>query len=157
MDAAQVGKQIAALRKERGLTQKELAELLHVTDKAVSKWERGLNFPELTLMEPLAAALNTTVIQLLSLEKATNQEVATAISAISAEERKELIRQLRFRAWHNLVVGLVLWVSLLCASKIFADHNIYGLAQMPTMGMLGFTSTLVGYEIHLLRSLPKLE
>jgi len=138
------------------MTQKELAERLHVTDKAVSKWERGLNFPELTLLEPLADALNTTVIRLLSLEEASNQEVVTAISAISAEERQELLRQLRFRAWHNVLIGILLWVCLLCASKIFADNNIYGFAQIITMGMLGFTSTLVGYEIHLLRNLPKL-
>lgn len=157
MDALQVGKQIAALRKEQGLTQKELAEMLHVTDKAVSKWERGLNFPELMLLEPLAAALNTTVIQLLSLEEASNQEVVNAVSAISAEERNQLIRQLRFRAWHNVVVGILLWVCLLCASKLFADNNIYGFSQIITMGMLGFTSTLVCYELYFLRSLRKLQ
>lgn len=156
MDATEVGKTIAALRKQQGLTQKELAEKLHVTDKAVSKWERGLNFPELTLLEPLAKALNTTVIDLLSLEEASGQEVAAVISDISAEERKGLIRQLRIRAWHNVIVGMILWLCLLCASKLFADNNIYGFAQIITMGVLGFSSTLVAYEIYLLRSLSRL-
>ena len=41
MDAAYTGSRIAALRKEKGWTQRDLASLLHVTDKAVSKWERG--------------------------------------------------------------------------------------------------------------------
>ena len=45
MDATYTGNRILELRKERGLSQKELAEKMNVTDKAVSKWERGLNFP----------------------------------------------------------------------------------------------------------------
>lgn len=47
MDAAYTGERIAELRKKQGLTQKELASKVHVTDKAVSKWERGLNFPDI--------------------------------------------------------------------------------------------------------------
>lgn len=60
MNAEYTGKKIAELRKEKEFTQKELAEKLHVTDKAVSKWERGVNFPDLGLMEKLAEALDTT-------------------------------------------------------------------------------------------------
>ena len=56
MNAEYTGKKIAELRKEKNLTQKELAKKLHVTDKAVSKWERGVNFPDLGLMEALADA-----------------------------------------------------------------------------------------------------
>lgn len=82
MNAATVGKQIAALRKVRGLTQKELAEKLHVTDKAVSRWEWGLNFPELTLLEPLAEELGTTVADLLGLESPTKQQIADTVSAM---------------------------------------------------------------------------
>jgi len=43
MDPEMIGRKIASLRKEQGLTQKDLAALLHVTDKAVSKWERGVS------------------------------------------------------------------------------------------------------------------
>lgn len=48
MDASYTGNKIFELRKKSRLTQKELAEMLHVTDKAVSKWERGMNFPDLS-------------------------------------------------------------------------------------------------------------
>lgn len=44
-----------------GLTQRELAERLHVTNKAVSKWECGLSYPDVTLLEPLASALELRV------------------------------------------------------------------------------------------------
>lgn len=49
---------IRSLRLEQGLTQRELAEVLHVTDKAVSKWERGLGQPDASLLGPLAKALH---------------------------------------------------------------------------------------------------
>ena len=51
MDREKTGALIAAARKERGLTQKELAERLHISDRAVSKWERGVGFPDVSLLE----------------------------------------------------------------------------------------------------------
>ena len=54
MDNIRFGSFVAQLRKERGLTQKELAQRLHVTDKAVSKWENGrLYLPDLSHQKPL--------------------------------------------------------------------------------------------------------
>ena len=66
MDAQKTGGLIAAARKEQGLTQKELAQALHVSAQAVSKWERGLNFPDLALLGPLGDLLGLTVSELLS-------------------------------------------------------------------------------------------
>ena len=57
MDNMKTGQLIRDLRKEKGMTQKELADKLHITDRAVSKWERGLCAPEISLLEPLAEAL----------------------------------------------------------------------------------------------------
>lgn len=59
MDNGKTGALIKKLRKEKGMTQKELADQLHITDRAVSKWERGLCAPDLSLLEPLAAALGS--------------------------------------------------------------------------------------------------
>ena len=49
---------LAQLRREKGMTQKELAACLYVSDKAVSKWERGLSVPDISLLVPLAEQLN---------------------------------------------------------------------------------------------------
>lgn len=57
---------IKELRSEKGLTQKALAELLHITDTAVSKWERGLCAPDISMLEPLAKALDVTVIEIIN-------------------------------------------------------------------------------------------
>lgn len=65
VDKSKVGAFIAARRRSRGLTQRQLAERLHVSDKAVSKWERGHSLPDIELLEPLADALNATVTELL--------------------------------------------------------------------------------------------
>lgn len=66
MDARNTGVLIAGRRKALGLTQKQLAERLLVSDKAVSKWENGASYPEVTLLPPLAQILGLTVDELLA-------------------------------------------------------------------------------------------
>lgn len=66
MDHQKTGSFISALRRERGWTQKELAERLGVTDKAVSRWETGKGLPDVSLLKPLSDALGVTVNELLS-------------------------------------------------------------------------------------------
>ena len=66
MDKTEFGAFVAQNRKVMGWTQKELAEKLHVTDKAVSKWERGLSYPDVTLLEPLAGVFGMGVTELVS-------------------------------------------------------------------------------------------
>lgn len=60
---------VAALRKEKGLTQKELAQKLYVSDKAVSKWETGASIPDTALLIPLAELLGVTVTELLQCQR----------------------------------------------------------------------------------------
>jgi len=66
MDKTQLGNKIASLRKENGFTQKELAELLYVSDKTVSKWETGVNYPDMAILERLCDVLKTNISTLLS-------------------------------------------------------------------------------------------
>lgn len=63
---------IRKLREERHMTQAQLAELLNVSGKAVSKWETGRGYPDIALLEPLAAALNISVTELLAGENVRN-------------------------------------------------------------------------------------
>ncbi len=64
-----LGAFIKELRKEIGMTQKDLAERLHITDRAVSKWERGLCAPDISLLEPLCAILNISISELIMGER----------------------------------------------------------------------------------------
>ncbi|MBO2517700.1 MAG: XRE family transcriptional regulator [Clostridiales bacterium] len=76
MNSYATGAMIRRLREEKGLTQAELAEKLYISDKTVSKWETGKGYPDITLIEPLAAALGVSVPELLSGENISNRNRA---------------------------------------------------------------------------------
>ena len=105
MDNIQFGAFVAQLRKERGLTQRELADRLHVTDKAVSKWETGKGFPDLKLLEPLAQALNVSLVELLQGERTpsptlTKEEAGqAAVRAMEQSQKNTARRYLRLFRW----------------------------------------------------------
>lgn len=69
MDAQKFGDFIAQCRKEKSMTQSELAAKIMVTDKAVSRWERGKGFPDINLLLPLAEALEVSVLELMHSER----------------------------------------------------------------------------------------
>lgn len=118
MENQKIGAFISEARKAKGLTQKQLAEALGVTDKAVSKWERGVSCPDISLLTPLAAALDVTVTALLAGETSAaplpeaEAQVRTALtySASVAGQRWARVR------WYSFV-GLTfscLAAALIC-------------------------------------------
>ena len=72
MDRYVTGAVIRRLREKKKITQEELAGMIHVSGKAVSQWETGQGFPDISLLEPLAQALDISVIELLSGEDIRN-------------------------------------------------------------------------------------
>lgn len=76
MDRYVTGDVIRALRERKGLTQEELAKRIFVSGKAVSKWETGKGYPDVSLLEPLAGALGISVIELLSGQSVRNKNRA---------------------------------------------------------------------------------
>ena len=77
MDRYVTGAVIRRLREDRKMTQEELAEAIHVSGKAVSRWETGRGFPDISLLEPLAKALGLSVLELLSGEDVKNRNRAS--------------------------------------------------------------------------------
>lgn len=75
MDSYVTGAVIRGLREQKKLTQAELAARLCVSDKTVSRWETGKGYPDVTLLEPLAAALGVSLTELFSGEAAVNANV----------------------------------------------------------------------------------
>ena len=97
MDAHKFGAFVAKCRKERNMTQADLALKIQVTDKAVSRWERGIGFPDINTIEPLANALEVSVLELMKSERmAANQvekeeatEVITDTLNVAVLQRKQ--------------------------------------------------------------------
>lgn len=148
MDAIKTGKRIQDLRKQRGWTQKELAERICVSDKAVSKWERGLNFPDMALLKPLAEVLDTSVMELLGIEHEQPAQTAEMVTAVAADETTRLRKEIRNRALICLTAGVIWIVSqLVIANRVnelgFYDRTI----QMFSIGMSGFAGSLIGNSL----------
>ena len=79
MDAYITGATIKQLREQKGITQSQLADLLGVSSKAVSKWETAKGLPDITLIEPLAQALSVSVMELFSGNTVMNRNISANI------------------------------------------------------------------------------
>lgn len=74
MDAKKTGKFISENRKKHGMSQKELADKLSITDKAISKWERGISFPDISMLIPISKVLDISLYDLLTGGEDNEQE-----------------------------------------------------------------------------------
>lgn len=117
-----IGKFIARERKRNHFTQEELAEKLGISDRAVSKWERGLNLPDASLMLELASILNISVNELLSGEKIENddyklkaEEKLVELQSINNEYTRKLL-------YYEIIIGI--FATLLFMISIFASRLI---------------------------------
>lgn len=74
MPSKDIGQEIARLRKEKNMTQLQLADLMNVTDKAVSKWERGLSYPSFKTIQKLAEVLEVPLEDFIDIESEDNMK-----------------------------------------------------------------------------------
>ena len=135
MDREMLGRFIAQRRKERNMTQRELAEKLHVTDKAVSKWERGVGCPDISLLEPLAETLELSVDQLLTYQTAPEEPEAVAepvtsqavqaVLDLTLEERRARRRRRWFIAMAVTLSLIVLAVVYVFLSSLQARGDLF--------------------------------
>ena len=117
MNAAKTGALIAQMRKEKGLTQRELAERVYVSVQAVSKWELGKNFPDLSLMEPLSDILDLTVSELLAGERgeAPKDELVRDTLRLGEEQFRPKIKR-----WRGLFIAAAIVLAAVLAALGYA-------------------------------------
>ena len=89
MDNEKFGNFIKELRKEKNLTQKQLADKINITDKAVSKWERGLSFPDITMLNILSKELEVSVEELLNGERFRNTQKQNKNEEVTPKDSSE--------------------------------------------------------------------
>lgn len=148
MDAIYTGKVISDRRKELNLTQKELAETLNVTDKAISRWENGLNYPDIGIMDHLANSLGISVIELLGLEEEDSEQIVKQIADISVKEKDKIIDTIIKQGWVTAVIGLLLAIALIYLEIVLRENLIVGLPLSASGGMLGFVGAIIGYGLY---------
>ena len=105
MDQIKIGKFIAACRKKQGLTQLQLADKLGITDKAVSKWERGIAMPDTSLMLELCEILQINVNELLSGEKISMEDKNQKNEKLMLDMAKEIAQK-------NKTIWTTMWVIM---------------------------------------------
>ena len=131
MDNIKTGNLIKELRKAKGMTQKDLADKLHITDRAVSKWERGLCAPDISLLEPLSEILEVKVTDLISGEQITEEEKEVETKVLEAINYSEKELKKKTSIWKRRVVivsaiagvMLLLWIANLWSPVIFQRGN----------------------------------
>ena len=105
MDAKKLGQFIAQLRKEQYMTQADLARKLQVTDKAVSKWERGIGLPDINSIESLAEALGVSVAEVMKSERIIAGQVTEENASELLTNAFDIVKQQRkAERTHNLLI-----------------------------------------------------
>jgi len=105
---------------EKNITQAELAIKLNVTDKAVSRWERGIGFPDISTIEPLASALEISVLELMKSERVTTNEVTKEETTGIISDTLSVVKLQRRQERKNALVILGI-TAIIVISILFLD------------------------------------
>lgn len=127
MEKEKLGNFVCLLRKEKQMTQKEMAERLGITDKAVSKWERGLSYPDISMLEPLAELLDVSVMELLQGQRIQKESILTVQEAQKMVDESlslsdDEIHRKHVRSKTVILTGCVLLMFLI--SLLLNIHNL---------------------------------
>ena len=140
MDQEKIGKFIAICRKKQNLTQMQLAERMNVTDRAVSKWERGKAMPDSSIMLELCAVLKITVNELLSGEEIEmeNQNKELEKNLIEAVKQKEQADRRLLRL--EVVIGIVCVLVILstCVAAAYLELEEWQRIVIVVAGLVPF-------------------
>ena len=147
IDKKLLGAFIAELRKEKGFTQKELAEKLFLSDKAISKWETGVSIPDTTLLVPLADLLEVTVTELLTYQRIPKntsidaEKVEKIIKAtVSYSEEEQLAVTQQKKKW---MFAYIICLIISAAELIFC--HIHGYITENLLTLVGICAGFGGY------------
>lgn len=128
MNQQKLGNFISKLRKEKGLTQQDLANELNLTDKAISKWERGLSCPDISLLIPLSEILEVSVNELLLGEKLNNNVTKSSADKSTKEAIKISINELTRNKKKNKLLKyslliLIFIIFIIITFQIIRNYN----------------------------------
>lgn len=145
MDAQKFGAFIQNCRKDLGMTQGELGAKLNVTDKAISRWERGVGFPDIKLLEPLADALHISIQELMQCERMKLDQTAVEKTDAAKTSTQKTGKKLWLGKYRRVLAVLCFLVYaifyVLSRNPQLAEHQ----AWMSPMNRLLFLVTVVAF------------
>ena len=163
MDAHKFGNFVAITRKENHMTQAELASKLQVTDKAVSRWERGLGFPDINTLEPLAEALGLSVLELMKSERIKETDMqCTDASVVLSDTIKEVgMQRLQERKQERRIIAVSIVLTMVLSLFVLLMDNVGWSVQnvlftglyvvLPFMSIIALIAlTIVGIARHIM-------
>ena len=137
MDAKKFGCFVAERRKELHMTQKDLATKIQVTDKAVSKWERGLGFPDINTIGDLADALEISISELMRSERTKSDEVDAVVNDVIHvakedidDRRKTIIYTFAFTSAFFTILQIIFSINW-NASELSMSFSVPWMAVIP--------------------------
>jgi len=141
MDLVKIGKIISEARKNKGMTQRELANKLHISDKAISKWERGIGCPDISFLIPLSQILDISLYELLSGEKEEVEETLKKAIHYSNKELQRKKKEIKTKSF-------TLTISIIIAGIIFG-YKLVNLIiyNTPMVDEKDYKLLLDGYQI----------
>ncbi len=155
MDQKKTGEFIAELRKEKGLTQRELAEQLFISDKTVSKWECGNGLPEISLMLPLCKILGVNASELLAGQRLTlseyKKEAEIAVMAYVKEKEEARFRLLLMP--FVLILTLLAGITIILVAEYFEENTLIFTLLLITGFVVLFLGTGIALALEMRRAI----
>lgn len=138
MEQQMVGKFISTCRKEKGLTQMQLAEKLNITNRAISKWETGKSMPDVSIMLDLCDILGITVNELLSGERIAmeNYQKRAEENLMELQSKKEKVQR-EYNSILKILIGAfsLLFVLNMVLNYFFPEINFNNLLGLPSIAI----------------------
>jgi len=136
MDTKKIGRFITELRKEQQMTQSQLAEQIHVTDKAISKWERGAGLPDITMLEPLADALHVSIVELMKGERISKEQAPEEDFRVALKKLIDIVSQEKYRKRRRWMTGIAGCIVLVVSFVFcFVEKGYWDVLNMGIHGM----------------------
>ena len=126
MNLIKIGKFIADCRKEKKITQEQLAEKLYITDRAVSKWERGLSLPDADKMLDLCNILDINVNELLNGEKIDMKDYEKKTENLlveMAKQEEDKNKKLIMNMWVISITALLFYIGIIIISSMTLEEG----------------------------------
>ena len=122
MNQQEIGRFISDRRKHKGLTQTQLAEILGVSDKSISRWENDKTMPDISMYEPLCEILDIQISELLYARKMTDKEktVQGEKSALNIFKTKSQLQTFAILTEILIFIGIIITITL---TKLLADNT----------------------------------